>query len=148
LIVAPGIHVSTPEAYRALDRGAAGAALTSDLLQNYIDRFQSRVWGLETASAVNDFEPVVFAGHPELGRLKRRLARLGAVPALMSGSGSSLFGVFRTQEQANHALKNLHQETILAVSLVNRARYRALWRRWLKDWITERGWPPRSRYAR
>ena len=43
----------------------------------------------------NDFERSVFALHPEIGAIKDRLYELGAVYAAMSGSGSSLFGLFR-----------------------------------------------------
>ena len=44
---------------------------------------------------VNDFEKSVFAIHPEIGAIKERLYEMGAVYAAMSGSGSSLFGLFR-----------------------------------------------------
>ena len=43
----------------------------------------------------NDFEKSVFTLHPEIGAIKDRLYDLGAVYAAMSGSGSSLFGLFR-----------------------------------------------------
>ena len=43
----------------------------------------------------NDFEKSVFALHPEIGAIKDRLYDMGAVYAAMSGSGSSLFGLFR-----------------------------------------------------
>lgn len=43
----------------------------------------------------NDFEKSVFALHPEIGDIKDRLYDLGATYAAMSGSGSSLFGLFR-----------------------------------------------------
>lgn len=43
----------------------------------------------------NDFEKSVFAIHPEIGVIKDQLYEMGAVYAAMSGSGSSLFGLFR-----------------------------------------------------
>ena len=43
----------------------------------------------------NDFEQSVFTLHPEIGAIKERLYDLGATYAAMSGSGSSLFGLFR-----------------------------------------------------
>ena len=46
---------------------------------------------------MNDFEAPVFAMHPELGRIKERLYAMGAVFALMSGSGSTVFGIFRDE---------------------------------------------------
>jgi 4-diphosphocytidyl-2-C-methyl-D-erythritol kinase len=44
----------------------------------------------------NDFEQSVFALHPEIGAIKQQLYALGAVYAVMSGSGSALFALFRT----------------------------------------------------
>ena len=43
----------------------------------------------------NDFEKSVFALHPEIGAIKQHLYDMGAVYASMSGSGSSLYGLFR-----------------------------------------------------
>ena len=43
----------------------------------------------------NDFEKSVFTLHPEIGAIKDRLYDMGAVYAAMSGSGSSLYGLFR-----------------------------------------------------
>lgn len=58
----------------------------------------------------NDFEPVVFAEYPELGRLKSRLIQEGAAAAGMSGSGSALFGLFRDKEAAAKAVARLSGE--------------------------------------
>ena len=52
----------------------------------------------------NDFESVVFAAHPELGRVKERLLALGAAGALLSGTGSAVFGLFRQRQTATLAL--------------------------------------------
>src|SRR5207245_3974011 len=87
LVVAPGIHVSTTAAYRSLNRGQ----LTSELLQNKIDGFQACVWSASGEGGVNDFEEAVFLEYPPLRALKQRLIKLGASPAMMSGSGSSVF---------------------------------------------------------
>ncbi len=46
-------------------------------------------------TVVNDFEPSVFAAHPQLAEIKRSLYASGAVYAAMSGSGSALFALFR-----------------------------------------------------
>ena len=43
----------------------------------------------------NDFEKSVFSLHPEIGDIKEKLYDSGAVYAAMSGSGSSVFGIFR-----------------------------------------------------
>jgi len=137
LLVAPGVHVSTAAAYRALS-----TRLTTESQQNKIVSFQSQVWsGLRAPRwpqgqpGVNDFETVVFEQFPQLASLKRQLVKLGASPALMSGSGSALFGLFRTQEQINRAIHSLNEERVFRISLVSRARYRHLWRRALRPYI-------------
>jgi 4-diphosphocytidyl-2-C-methyl-D-erythritol kinase len=51
----------------------------------------------------NDLETVTLALHPELGAIKRCLIELGALGSLMSGSGSSVFGLFRDRGVARNA---------------------------------------------
>ncbi len=147
VLVAPGIHVSTAEAYRDLAR----PELTSGAAQSIISVFQSSVWnGVECASeglGWNDFEAVVFARYPRLKALKRQLERLGATPAMLSGSGSALFGVFRDREQAGRAREILGKEQSLPIRFVTRASYRAGWWRDLGAHLAEKVWPPQSRYA-
>ena len=71
--------------------------------QNKIFSFQSHTWGPvaggSTASVGrNDFEPVVFARHGRLADLKRGLVRAGASFAMMTGSGSALYGLFSRRD--------------------------------------------------
>jgi 4-diphosphocytidyl-2-C-methyl-D-erythritol kinase len=147
LIVAPAVHVSTPAAYRALT-----PRLTTELQQNKIVSFQSLAWGEFVTGAgagnCNDFETVVFEQFPQLSALKRRLTKLGANPAMMTGSGSALFGLFRTREQIHRASQSFGNERVFPISLVSRARYRSLWWRTLQPYIEEKLWPPLSRSAR
>lgn len=146
LLVVPEIHVSTPAAYRAL-----GPRLTIELQQNKIVSFQSRAWSVlgdwAGENSVNDFETVVFEQFPQLASLKRRLVKLGAEPAMMTGSGSALFGLFRNRQQIHRATKSLIGERVFPISLVSRARYRKLWWRLLRPHIRQNLWPPLSRYA-
>src|ERR1700691_1853646 len=147
LLIAPEVHVSTAAAYRALTR-----RLTTESQQNKIVSFQSRTWGeLEGRRehpGVNDFETVVFEQFPQLARLKQRLGQLGARPAMMTGSGSALFGLFRNREQVNRAAKSFTDERVFPITLVGRARYRSLWWRTLRPHIEEKLWPPLSRSGR
>lgn len=88
LLLVPPFGVSTKDAYRWLDearppdpgrvpwRGDAWAS----------------PW--EFLSSGNDFEPVVEKRHPELGEYRARLTSLGAKLARLSGSGSTVFGLF------------------------------------------------------
>ena len=50
-------------------------------------------WQTIARLATNDFEPVVAARHPMIESVRTRLRELGCAPAMMSGSGSTLFGV-------------------------------------------------------
>jgi len=143
LLVAPEVHVSTAAAYRALSPG-----LTTELQQNKIFSFQSQAWDVSPGvSAENDFEPAVFAQYPRLAELKQRLLRAGAAPALMTGSGSALFGLFRDAAAVSRAIASLGEPRVFPISLVSRARYRSLWRRWLQEHCRGNIWPPLSRYA-
>lgn len=141
LVVTPEIHVSTAEAYRDLD---CYRTLTSEAEQNIISTFQSYVWDDVSGVSRNDFEAVVFKRHPRLKSLRRQLERLGAEPARLSGSGSALYGLFRSRAEAERARQSMGKEQVLPIRLVTRRHYRQLWWRQLG---TERTWPPQSRYV-
>ncbi|HJZ98872.1 MAG TPA: 4-(cytidine 5'-diphospho)-2-C-methyl-D-erythritol kinase [Candidatus Solibacter sp.] len=144
VLVAPGIHVNTAQAYRDLS-----PRLTTDLQRNKILSFQSLTWDASSVSTgCNDFEGVVFEQHPKLAQLKRRLVRAGADLALMSGSGSSVYGLFRDRERASRAVRAMSEEQAFRISLVSRVRYRAMWQRALAQHIKPGLWPPHSRYLR
>jgi 4-diphosphocytidyl-2-C-methyl-D-erythritol kinase len=144
LIVAPGVHVSTAEAY-----GALSPRLTIQCQENKIFSFQSHTWAGLDGTAENDFEAVVLEQESLLRELKQRLIQAGASPAMMTGSGSALFGLFRERAEARRALERMGEVTAFSVSLVPRSRYRRLWRRALEPHVlSEPLWPPRSRYAR
>ena len=90
LLIKPSCGVSTREAY-------SGLHLRTDvedvsLLSEPSVYSAARWW--ENQSFVNDFEQSVFPLHPEIGHIKKRLLEAGAVFASMSGSGSTVFGLF------------------------------------------------------
>jgi 4-diphosphocytidyl-2-C-methyl-D-erythritol kinase len=143
ILVAPGIHVNTAQAYRDLS-----PRLTTELQQNKIVSFQSVTWDTSSLASVrNDFETVVFEQHRKLATLKKRLVRAGATVALMTGSGSALFGLFGDGNGISRARELLGAVETFPISLVGRARYRALWRRTLKEHTTPGLWPLQSRYS-
>jgi 4-diphosphocytidyl-2-C-methyl-D-erythritol kinase len=143
ILVAPGIHVNTAQAYRDLS-----PRLTTESQQNKIVSFQSVTWDTGSlASARNDFETVVFEQHRKLATLKKRLVRAGATVALMTGSGSALFGLFADRNGVSRAIELLGEGQTFPISLVSRAQYRALWRRALKEHTTPGLWPLQSRYS-
>lgn len=143
LLIAPRIAVSTADAYRRLS-----PSLTTESQQNKMFKFASQVWsGGQSESGCNDFEAVVFRQHARLAAIKRQLQRSGAAPALMTGSGSAVFGLFRTSSEVSSALAALEKENAFRISLVSRARYKGIWWRALKEHVAPKLWPPQSRYA-
>lgn len=148
VLVAPGVHISTAEAYSLLSSG-----LTIESQQNKIFSFQSHVWAMPAhGCAANDFEPAVFRRHPSLAAWKRRLERSGAKQAMMTGSGSAVFGLFDSASHAARAATSLagtgNAARVLRFSMVSRAQYRSLWWRALKEHMSLKVWPPQSRYLR
>ncbi len=103
VLVNPGIAVSTAWAYGNL-------RLTSRRDDLKIPRF-SRVVDSVTAVLHNDLEEVTVDQHPQIDEVKRRLTVLGAAGALMSGSGSTVFGVFAGEVEAGAAAERLQQES-------------------------------------
>lgn len=149
LIVAPGVHISTPEAYRALNR-----SLTEESQSSIMSNLQRFAWQLEAGpgqfgESENDFESAVFRQYPRLAEIKRKLLKQGARPALMSGSGSALFGVFETSGARDRARTIFSEEESIPVKLVGRRGYRRMWIRQLGEHVIDSNtWPPRSRYAK
>lgn len=87
VLLKPPIHVSTAAAYLGITPSIPSTSL-KDLIHLPLENWKT---GLK-----NDFEGPVFREHPETEKIKTRLYDAGAVYAAMSGSGSSVFGIFRS----------------------------------------------------
>ena len=85
-IVRPAIPVSTREAF-SLITPQHPPKNCRDIVMQPVETWRDAL--------TNDFEKSVFTLHPEIGAIKDRLYDMGAVYAAMSGSGSSLYGLFR-----------------------------------------------------
>ena len=144
VIVTPQVAVSTPQAFRAWDALMAAAppagGLTLPSASATIKQFSSSAFewlsgmtssGVPAAGGdraetllldlvrtgiVNDFERVVFPLNPELRDVKLQLERAGASYASLSGSGSTLYGFFRTQEAAQAAAEKIRQAGTAAIA--------------------------------
>ncbi len=151
VVVAPQVHVSTAEAYRAL-----GRPLTSAVPSCIVNTFQASVWALSvglpgggaSGPLENDFEAVIFGQYPQLKSIKRKLRSLGADPAMLTGSGAAVFGWFSEREDLKRALAAFPGQRVFAVASVSRRRFRRLWRRGLEPHLAAPSWPPQSRYTR
>jgi 4-diphosphocytidyl-2-C-methyl-D-erythritol kinase len=97
VIVHPGIHVSTAEAY-----GSLRLILTSAEASHKIQRFCGRLQDASSypAGIFNDFETSVLPANPSIREAKEFLLCRGAAAAMLSGSGSSVFGFFLDEESA------------------------------------------------
>jgi 4-diphosphocytidyl-2-C-methyl-D-erythritol kinase len=67
---------------------------------------------------INDLETVTMSRYPRIGLLKEELAREGAVGTLMSGSGSSVFGIFPSRRRAQRAWRQLRKDKGVQAFLV------------------------------
>lgn len=110
VIVKPDVYVSTREAFAGIHPHKDEDALPLEKLAE----LPVEEWRLH---AVNDFEKSIFVLHPELEEIKKRLYTEGASYAAMSGSGSSLFGLFRDGKCAAR-VASLFSEHCFAAALL------------------------------
>jgi 4-diphosphocytidyl-2-C-methyl-D-erythritol kinase len=99
LVVVPPVHVSTAWAYGNLKQKSGYASKNLQML--VIEQIQNPKT-LYT-DVINDFEPSVFETYPLIRQTKETLLAAGAQFTLMSGSGSSVFGLFENETAAQHA---------------------------------------------
>lgn len=90
VLVNPGIHVNTGWAFSQLQVPASGHVNLKEAIRQPVDTWKNNIQ--------NDFEIPVFRQHPEIADIKMALYNAGAVYSAMSGSGSSVFGIFRDGE--------------------------------------------------
>jgi len=104
VIIYPGFPVSTAWVY-----GNLAAKLTKPIANTSI---ATSLKSFDQLSSLleNDLESVTLDRYPEIGLLKQKLLREGAPRVLMSGSGSSVFGVFASKQAALTAFERLRKE--------------------------------------
>lgn len=107
LIVKPDIHISTAEAFAGITPVSPRKPIEE------IVRLPMECW--EEAGLKNDFEPHIFRKYPVLDEIKRALKTHGAKFSSMSGSGSSIYGLFESRETACEARKAMSSPSFLAL---------------------------------
>ena len=90
VLVIPPVKIDTKQAYAAA-------------------KFPTQNVELELGDLRNDFEESVFATHPKLLKIKQTLKRAGSSAAALSGSGSTVYGLFATRKEAEAASKRLRK---------------------------------------
>jgi 4-diphosphocytidyl-2-C-methyl-D-erythritol kinase len=153
VVVTPEVGVSTPDAFARWDRKLTmpeasdrmielGRGLSAQLSMSYSGaprsfrrnvrpmrgRAENPLLELVRAGIKNDFEQVVFPEYPELSEGKYALERAGAKYASLSGSGSTLYGLFASKEAARTAAVKLRRQGWAAQATVTLTRKR-YWRR-------------------
>lgn len=100
LIVNPGIHVSTKWAFENLKLKEKKFSL-EDIIEKH--EFHNQVFKDKIS---NDFEGLVFNKYPKIKNIKNKMYELGALFSLMTGTGSTVFGIFDNIENAINAKNN------------------------------------------
>jgi 4-diphosphocytidyl-2-C-methyl-D-erythritol kinase len=85
LLIHPGFSISTAEAFEGVKPNSEGMQL-STLISQPVEKWKDVLH--------NQFEETIFLKFPALGKLKNNLYNAGAIYAAMSGSGSTIFGIF------------------------------------------------------
>ena len=90
IIASPGIHVSTADAFAGINPNPS-IKTCREIIAMPIENWRDLL--------INDFEQSVFQLHPDLKKIKDTLYELGAVYASLTGSGSSIYGIFSAQPE-------------------------------------------------
>ncbi len=109
VLVNPGFPVETKWAYQQLTANRAGIVPLSQS-HAMLEQAAELGWEQVLEAAENDFEGPVFKAYPLLQEIKHRLRALEADMALLSGSGATVFGVFRDEAKARQAQALLMNE--------------------------------------
>lgn len=108
VLVNPGIHVNTGWAFTELKKYQSFEQRTEDIAE--IIQLPVSIW---KDALVNDFEQPVFAQYPEVKAIKEKLYSHGAAYASMSGSGSTVFGLFNKTVDSIDFPAHYFQKTLL-----------------------------------
>jgi len=106
VLVNPNIHISTPWAYNRLAEKRNGSFPTRPRLMEQLSATPLQ----SVLASENDFEEIVFEQHMKIKKIKLQLTELGAKLSLMSGSGSSMFGLFDDMISALKAVEFFNKE--------------------------------------
>jgi 4-diphosphocytidyl-2-C-methyl-D-erythritol kinase len=147
VIITPQVGVSTPKAFAAWDRKSDQKSARKLTLPASSDRMveldrelsaqlskcysgapfrrgrrENLLFELVRTGIQNDFEQVVFPEYPELSEVKKALERAGAQYASLSGSGSTLYGLFASKPAARLAAAKLRKQGWAAQATATQSR--------------------------
>jgi len=104
LLLYPGVEVSTAETYQNLNLGLTKVEKKPTSSNSKLKRFDP------AQDLTNDLERVTILKYPEIRLAKEKMLKFGAVGALMSGSGSTVFGLFDNAGTAKTARQALNRD--------------------------------------
>jgi 4-diphosphocytidyl-2-C-methyl-D-erythritol kinase len=118
VLIFPPFGIATADAYGWLDQERARTSAPSEV------RYLPDTWLGRVVPLVNDLERPVVERHPVIGNLTERLTKLGAAMSAMSGSGSTVFGIFTAAAAARKAADTLRRAgaRTLVVRFIGRHR--------------------------
>jgi 4-diphosphocytidyl-2-C-methyl-D-erythritol kinase len=117
VLIVPPFEITTADAYEWFDDRRARTAARPE------PGYLPGTWLGRVVPLANDLEPPVTERHPAIGALKDRLTNAGAAMAAMSGSGSTVFGVFTTAWAARSAARRFTKSgaEVLCARFLNRS---------------------------
>ncbi len=113
---------------RAVSAWLSGQPLSGVPVKRGRGRAETSLLDLVRTGIENDFEQVVFPKYPELREVKSVLERAGAFYASLSGSGSAIYGLFRSRAAGQKAAARLQRDGVPAVATTTLTR-RQYWRK-------------------
>lgn len=122
LLVNPGFAVDTRWAYRQLSSTRRGIVPLHAAAER-LGRMPVVEWPAIIDAAANDFEEPVYRAHPILREIKDGLIAAGAEMALLSGSGATVFGIFRDEARASRAHALFGRDSERKIFLVETCRH-------------------------
>lgn len=117
VLVKPNFGVSTKEVYKNLDVKKIYKHPNTDLLIDLMEKRDMRNIGINMK---NVLENVTVSTYPAIANIKREMLQLGALGSLMSGSGSTVFGIYEDMLKAQRAydyFKNIYNDVFITRTL-------------------------------
>lgn len=112
----PGISVSTPEVYKELNLSVLE---TRPLSKAFLTAIEKRDLRSISKTMYNALESVTLKKHAAIEDIKKKMMQYNAIGSMMTGSGPTVFGIFKDQEKAKKAAQNLkkyHHQTYVVTT--------------------------------
>lgn len=106
LLINPGIGISTEDVYSKLDLEDKNRMDVNSIISS----IESNDLELLSKNMINGMEKVVISENPIIGEIKQDILDCGAIGALMSGSGPTVFGLFQEEEKLDYCKEKLSKK--------------------------------------